>query len=207
MADLRVLVVAQDSLARAGLATLLREQRGCDVVGQIAADGGVSVGIEVYLPDAVVWDLGWDLASGLEQLSDLAESGPPVLGLVADAADAGQAWSAGARGILRRDSDAASLFAALQAVASGLGVFDPNFSGPGPPVENPILGQAPGLTPREQETLLLLADGLPNKTIASRLSISEHTVKFHVNSILSKLGAQSRTEAVARATRQGLIHL
>ena len=207
MADLRVLVVAQDSLARTGLATLLRQQRGCDVVGQIAADGEVSAGIEVYLPDAVVWDLGWDLASGLEQLSSLPESAPPVLALVADAADAPQAWSAGARGILRRDSDAATLFSALQAVASGLGVFDPNVPGLGPPVGNPVVGQTPGLTPREQETLLLLADGLPNKTIASRLSISEHTVKFHVNSILSKLGAQSRTEAVARATRLGLIHL
>lgn len=63
---------------------------------------------------------------------------------------------------------------------------------------------APDLTPRELEALRLLAEGLPNKTIASRLGISEHTAKFHVNSILSKLGAQSRTEAVTRATRLGL---
>ena len=63
------------------------------------------------------------------------------------------------------------------------------------------------LTPRELEVLALVADGLPNKAIAGRLGISDHTVKFHVNAILSKLGAQSRTEAVTRAMRMGLITL
>jgi DNA-binding NarL/FixJ family response regulator len=63
------------------------------------------------------------------------------------------------------------------------------------------------LTPRELEVINLIAEGLPNKTIAGRLGISEHTVKFHVNAILTKLGAQSRTEAVVRATRMGLIAL
>jgi two-component system nitrate/nitrite response regulator NarL len=70
---------------------------------------------------------------------------------------------------------------------------------PGLPVED--------LTPRELEVLQLLAEGLPNKAIGLRLSISEHTVKFHVNAILGKLGAQSRTDAVVRATRLGLIIL
>ncbi|MBI1880571.1 MAG: response regulator transcription factor, partial [Chloroflexi bacterium] len=63
------------------------------------------------------------------------------------------------------------------------------------------------LTPRELEVLQLLAEGLPNKAIARRLDISDHTVKFHVNAILSKLSAQSRTDAVVRATRLGLILL
>ena len=87
-------------------------------------------------------------------------------------------------------------------------MFDPDLTGvllpnaessPTPPVEN--------LTPRELEVLQLLAEGLPNKTIARRLEISEHTVKFHVNAIMSKLNAQSRTEAVVRATQLGLILL
>jgi DNA-binding NarL/FixJ family response regulator len=69
------------------------------------------------------------------------------------------------------------------------------------------MAAAEALTPREQEVLQLLAEGLPNKTIADSLHISEHTVKFHVNAILSKLGAQSRTEAVVRATRLGLLLL
>ena len=78
---------------------------------------------------------------------------------------------------------------------------------------NPMYGMphtcvaVPDLTPRERQALALLAEGLPNKTIASRMGISEHTVKFHVNSILGKLGAQSRTEAVTKATRLGLILL
>jgi two-component system, NarL family, nitrate/nitrite response regulator NarL len=63
------------------------------------------------------------------------------------------------------------------------------------------------LTPREVDVLRLLGEGLPNKAIARRLGISEHTVKFHVNAILGKLGASSRTEAVVRATRLGLILL
>ena len=61
------------------------------------------------------------------------------------------------------------------------------------------------LTPREQEVLQLLAQGLPNKLIATRLGISDHTAKFHVNGILGKLGAQSRTEALAQAARLGLV--
>ena len=63
------------------------------------------------------------------------------------------------------------------------------------------------LTPRELEVLHLLAEGLPNKTIARRLAISDHTVKFHVNALLGKLQAQSRTEAVVRASRAGLVVL
>ena len=68
-------------------------------------------------------------------------------------------------------------------------------------------GPASLLTPREQDVLLLLAEGLPNKGVASRLGVSEHTVKFHVNSIMGKLNAQSRTEAVTLATRLGLLPL
>jgi DNA-binding NarL/FixJ family response regulator len=63
------------------------------------------------------------------------------------------------------------------------------------------------LTPREQEVLELLAEGLSNRSIAARLAISEHTVKFHVSSICAKLGADNRTDAVRRAVRQGLITL
>lgn len=100
-----------------------------------------------------------------------------------------------------------TLFAALQAVAAGLSVFGSGLSDGGLPLRNESEGLIHELTPRELETLLLLADGLPNKTIAFRLSISEHTVKFHVNSILGKLGAQSRTEALTSATRMGIIHL
>ena len=72
---------------------------------------------------------------------------------------------------------------------------------PGTTVENDTL------TKRENEVLVLLADGLSNKEIAARLSISEHTAKFHVNSILQKMNAQKRVEAVVRAAKMGLINL
>ena len=71
----------------------------------------------------------------------------------------------------------------------------------------PEPGSASLFTPREQDVLKLLAEGLPNKGVASRLEVSEHTVKFHVNSIMGKLNAQSRTEAVILATRLGLLPL
>ena len=71
----------------------------------------------------------------------------------------------------------------------------------------PGIGASPLLTPREQDALRLLAEGLPNNGAASRLAVSEHTVKFHLNSIIGKLNAQSRTEAVTLSTRLGLLSL
>ncbi len=93
-------------------------------------------------------------------------------------------------------------------MSQGLVVIDPAF----PLAVVPARGEAADvaaeeLTPREVEVLQLLVEGLPNKQIAQRLSISEHTVKFHVDAILGKLGAHSRTEAVTRAARLGLIIL
>lgn len=94
------------------------------------------------------------------------------------------------------------------ALSQGLNALDPEV---GESVRLPSeAGQAAlaeGLTPREMEVLRLVADGLPNKEIARRLGVSEHTVKFHLNALMGKLGAQSRTEAVVTATRQGLIML
>jgi DNA-binding NarL/FixJ family response regulator len=100
------------------------------------------------------------------------------------------------------------MVAALTAVSEGLTVLDPSVAGVLSPAEElPPTALAEELTPRELEVLQLLAEGLSNKAIGYRLEISEHTVKFHVTAIMSKLGAQSRTDAVVRATRLGLIVL
>ena len=205
MNDLRVLVVSHDPLARAGLAALLEQQPGCDVVGRVADDEVHGPALEVYQPDVLVWDLGWNSVPGLERMGEIPEDAPPVLALVADETQADGARAAGARGVLLRGTDAGVMLPALTAVARGLVVLDPSLAARAttPRSSDP----APDLTPRERQALSLLAEGLPNKTIASRMGISEHTVKFHVNSILGKLGAQSRTEAVTRATRLGLILL
>lgn len=215
MPDLRVLVLADDPLARAGLAALLAEQPGCAVVGRASTAEDLAAVVAAYRPDAILWDAGPAPAVALEQLAASGDALPPVALLLAEAATAGEAWAAGARGLLRRDAEPPQIVAALTALALGLTVIDPEFALfvslpsarelPGPAeTPEPLLEE---LTPRELDVLRLLADGLPNKTIARRLGISEHTVKFHVNAILGKLGAASRTEAVVRATRLGLIWL
>ena len=156
-----------------------------------------------------MWDLGWDPAPALDHLADLRDAGLPIVALLLNEGQTAQVWAAGARGILRRDSSASVLGASINAVAEGLVVLDPELAAEVP--VSPDLGHAPppagDLTAREREVLGLVAEGLANKSIAQRLGISEHTVKFHMNAIMGKLGVQSRTEAVTRATRLGLIIL
>jgi DNA-binding NarL/FixJ family response regulator len=209
--DLRLLVVAGDPLARAGLAAGLAGQPGCVLVGQVSSGAGLAAQAEVYRPDVVLWDLGWDPAPDLEadlaEIEELDEAGLPVVALLADDAQAPEARAAGARGLLLRSASTEMMLASLQAASQGLVVFDPSLALDPSPSLDPSLAPAEALTPRETEVLQLLADGLTNKAIAQRLGISDHTVKFHVNAVLGKLGAQSRTEAVVRATRLGLLHL
>jgi len=99
------------------------------------------------------------------------------------------------------------LAAALHAVAAGLVALDPILAAAVRITPEIITPPGEDLTPREFEVLQLLAEGLTNKAIALRLGISANTVKFHINAILQKLSAQSRTEAVVRASRLGLIIL
>lgn len=157
--------------------------------------------------DALLADIDWDD----EELgiSDLLAELPPLL-LLVDAEDFGTAaLEAGARGVLVRDVGATEITAALTAIAAGLIVLDER-------IQLQLMPQTPSailpagmepLTPREIEVLELIACGEPNKGIARELNISEHTVKFHVGSILTKLAASSRSEALARAIGGGLISI
>jgi Response regulator containing a CheY-like receiver domain and an HTH DNA-binding domain len=111
--------------------------------------------------------------------------------------------SSKAGGMLSADASSEQIVHAIKSIASGLTVFDGALI-TRDTVENPAVEP---LTPRETEVLTLLADGLGNKEIAHRLNISEHTIKFHIRSILGKLGASSRTEAVSLGLRSGLIEL
>jgi DNA-binding NarL/FixJ family response regulator len=207
MPDLRILIVGDNPLARTGLAALLAGESGIAVVGQVVGGNDLLEDLDLYKPDIIVWDLGWEPSSALEHLSELKDGGTPVVALLTDTSHAPDAWNAGAVGLLLRDTHADELLAALDAVAQGLVVLDPQLAAALPKSEPPPEPPVETLTPRELEVLQLLAEGLPNKAIARRLNISEHTVKFHLNAIMSKLGAQSRTEAVVRATRLGLIIL
>ena len=209
--DPQLLIVSDNLLSRAGLTALL-EERGCLV---LAAVGGADLqgDIDQYDPDALVIDLGWDsepMHQGLIQL----EPDLPVLALVAveDAAALSPLLSAlrlfPQFALLRHDCDPDAIVAALDALAAGLSVLDPRLTASltaadRGSVDSPLNP----LTARESEVLQLLARGMTNRAIALELSITQHTVKFHVNSIMSKLDAQSRTEAVVRATRLGLIAL
>lgn len=208
MNALRILIVAGDPLARAALAALLAEQSALRVVGQVAGDAVDPPTLETFAADVILWDLGWSSASDLDRLVDLPQESPPVVALLSPAVHPAEVWAAGVRGMLSRETDAPGLQSALIAAAQGLTVFAPEAIADLVPSSEELSAQPAGeLTPREMQVLHLLAEGLPNKSIAVRLSISEHTVKFHVNSLMGKLGAQSRTDAVMRATRAGLIIL
>lgn len=209
MNALRVLVCGPELLARVGLAALVASSPEITVVGQIAPAEMPVERLTVYRPDVILWDLGWELPAQLAQLTDVTESGYRVVVLLPEPEAARVVRPSGVQGMLLRTSDAPTLTAGLRAVACGLTVLDPElaallFATVG---NTEDFANSEPLTPREQEVLQALAQGLSNKLIARQLEISEHTVKFHVNAILGKLGAQSRTEAVVRATRAGLILL
>jgi DNA-binding NarL/FixJ family response regulator len=144
--------------------------------------------------------------SGLESLL----TSDPAIEIVHDAAEAdvivGESPRSGTRGTLSQDATPAQIVAAVYAAAAGLIVM-PAEEGMAFLPHSPVEELAEALTPREMDVLEMLAEGLSNKMIAHRLSISDHTAKFHVNSILAKLNAGTRTEAVTRGIRLGLIKL
>jgi DNA-binding NarL/FixJ family response regulator len=214
MPDLRVLVIASNPLARAGLSALLADQPGLNIVGQ--AEHDVLDTLDIYRPDVTLWDMGWEPLTYLDRLRDLRDARQPIVALLANVTNAIESTaallSAGVRGLLLQNSNGDVLAAALNAVTRGMTVIASAIADSAL-VDTLRLSAgndraAPdALTPRELEVINLIAEGLPNKIIANQLNISEHTVKFHVNAILTKLGAQSRTEAVVRATRLGYITL
>ncbi len=207
---LRVLIVADDPLARAGVAALLAAEPQVTVSGSTGSDEEPAVAQAAFAPDIVIWDLGWDAAARIDALSRFCdECDLPVLALVADGRLAADVRAAGGRGLLNRSASGAQLAAAAVALAHDLLVFADELLPVGAIAVQPggesLMFEA--LSARELDVLHDLAEGLSNKQIARSLSISEHTVKFHINAILGKLGAQSRTEAVVRATRAGIILL
>ncbi len=215
---IRVLVLAAYPAVRAGLGALLNQDPDLQPVEPVIprstlrhqagdeATGAIGLGAE---PDVIVADLAGLLDGSADDLTDAYPRVPLVL-LGADPASDGPGLTAGPIAYLAPDADALTLAAAVRGVALGLTVVDPDltlaagFHAHGAP--QPVaVGAGEPLTAREREVLSLVADGLPNKAIARELGISEHTAKFHVGSLLAKLGAGSRTEAVTLATRRGLL--
>jgi DNA-binding NarL/FixJ family response regulator len=205
---IRTLVSASSELARAGLAAIVRGDSRLALVAE-ASPGELATGLATFAPDVLLEDLD------LERTPALV----PSVALVDDprAAWAGDRLDRAERGphaILARDASAGEITAAIVAVAAGLVAVQPRALAletegvTRSAAEEPRGGPAvEPLTARERGVLDELARGVPNKTIAARLGISEHTVKFHVASIFAKLAVSSRTEAVAQGVRLGLIML
>lgn len=214
---IRILIVAPYAFLRAGLEALLAEEAQCRVVGAASGSGELESLLADTRPDVILVDSEEDkdefarilgLAVGAEVgIALLGEEPEFVARLLSSEATA---WA-----YLRREAEGAEIASALQAVASGLVVLDRAFTEHlrvDAVVEtNPVLPVSllsrETLTSRERQVLELMAEGLANKQIAARLAISLHTVKFHVASILAKLGAASRTEAVTLGARNGMVTL
>ncbi len=194
---IKVALLTDDPLLRAGLSSLLAQVGSIDVVDRDAAE-------------VALWDAGVDADKTLARLGELRTLEIPAVAVVRDPAHVGPALAAGARGVVMRDQVGPGIRAALAAVRSGLTVMDSELAVtllPVPPVREHTPKGRGELTEREKQVVQLLSEGLSNKLIADRLGISDHTAKFHVNGVMMKLGSSTRTEAVVEAVRRGLIRL
>lgn len=205
---IRVLIKASSPIVKAGLETLLRSHPELRVIDQPANELGSSDGILTDSQPDVVLVQSDSIEVPAEVLDD-SIGGVPVILLIPELSTiSDEALRHGVRAVLSSNATGSQIAAAVEAVAVGLGVFDP---GPveqfsplhrmhGPPAPLPE-----SLTAREIEVLRAMAEGLANKEIAGRLDISENTIKFHVASVMGKLGAGSRTEAVMLGIRHGIV--
>jgi two-component system, NarL family, nitrate/nitrite response regulator NarL len=205
--EVAVVVIAPYPSLRAGLRAMAEQTPGITVVAE-AVDDDLEI---AYTPDAFIIDVDPDHTAITTRIDDrypgtaflLLVDTPAVFRRVGGRPE-------GATAVLLKDADAAQIGAALLAAVQGLVVLDPEIARqttPQPASYAATDGADDALTERERQVLELLALGLPNKTIAVELGISEHTAKFHVGTIMSKLGAASRTEAVAIAARRGVLVL
>jgi DNA-binding NarL/FixJ family response regulator len=211
---IRVFLIAASPLARAALQNRFKGQ-GVKLVGSAAAVDVLSGDLSNTRADVLLVDAEGESPEAL--IESLTESGLaadiPIVVLIeaASAAASAQGLQAGIRAVLPREISTDQLAAALQAAAAGLVVLHsaeiPVAFPSGAPASQSLAELPEPLTRREREVLQMLAAGLANKEIAARLNISDHTAKFHVASILGKLGAASRAEAVSIGMRNGLILL
>ncbi|MGD8823200.1 MAG: response regulator transcription factor [Anaerolineales bacterium] len=202
--SIRILILGPDSLARASLEKAIADMQGLHVAGVADLDDDLEAAIKAFQPEVIVAEVDWEAASSSQGQQRLSELEIPLLLLSdpeLDLRGIGDGW-------LARDSRPAQIRAAIQAIACELVVYDKNVlddSETRQSRSNDSLVDP--LTERELEVLQLMAEGQTNRSIAFQLGISEYTVKFHVNAILKKLDAQSRTEASIKAARLGVIML
>jgi DNA-binding NarL/FixJ family response regulator len=205
-----VLVAARDPAARARLEGVLAVDRGR--LRLVAGPSGAPLARQVAAtqPDVVLLDLADARIAPI--VAALGDGARAALVVLADAPARALREAAASRDLIRavlpRDATAAEIRAAIEAVVAGLVALHPDALDAATATRLPAAVRvAPDqpLTDREMEVLGMMADGLGNKIIAARLGISTHTAKFHVASIMAKLGAGSRTEAVTIGMRRGLV--
>ena len=205
---IRLLIAAPSAIVRAGLESVGAQGHGIEVVGASGLTG-LSAAIDRHQPDVVLAAVEAHHDEPPEDLIALAarDGAPAMVVLAPDLQSTwtGEALRSGIRAVLPGDLGPREILAAVEAAAAGLVVLHPQDI-PALVTERPLpTAQTQTLTPREIQVLAMLAEGHGNKTIAWKLGISEHTAKFHVASILSKLNAGTRTEAVTLGIRRGLI--
>jgi DNA-binding NarL/FixJ family response regulator len=208
---IRILIADDHPVVRDGLQAILSTQPDFVVVGEAATGPDTVRQVAALRPNVVLLDLEMPELDGVETLHHLRHTSPEARVLVFTAFDTDErivaAVRAGAQGYLLKGAPRAELFDAVRVVHAGGSLLQPI-------VASKLLRQvsqeppAPDvLTPREYDVLRLLARGLQNKEIAAELGVTERTVKFHIGSVLRKLGAGNRTEALAIAAQQGLIRM
>jgi DNA-binding NarL/FixJ family response regulator len=214
---LRVVVADDQTIVREGLVTLLGLMPDIDVVAA-ATDGEQAVALTAeHDPDVVLMDLGMPRLDGVGATTRIRKDHPRtqvvVLTTFADDDAIITALQAGAIGFLTKDAGRVEIARALHTAAAGQAVLDPQAYGrllarattplhttpPPPPTVLPD-----GLTAREAEVLILIADGLTNSQIADRLYVSEATIKTHINHIFTKASLRDRAQAVAYAHHHNL---
>jgi DNA-binding NarL/FixJ family response regulator len=201
-----IFVVADQALVAARLETVVREIASARVVivtarelTSLAAEPGPAIVILAMAAPSI--------ARTLAMLRGIGRTLPTiVLTSMPHEAWTARARRDGVRAVLRLDATAEELTAAIAATRAGLLALHPDAVGAAAPTAATAVAPM-ALTPREHDVLEMMAEGMSNRAIALRLKISRHTVKFHVASVLTKLGARSRTEAVTAGVRQGLISL
>jgi NarL family two-component system response regulator YdfI len=213
---IRVLLAAASTVRRAGLEALIKKAPQLQLSASLQGSLAVAQYASQLQPDVLLLDLDNEVRSLNSPTSPALPRIPTSLPTVALIDEPSADWTAhalrsGVRAILPRDSDIEDILAAIHAAHAGLVLLDPD-------VTQDLVSRVPApaapreagfdeLTSREIEVLRMLADGSGNREIASRLGISDHTVKFHISSILDKLGAATRTEAVTMGIRMGIILL
>ena len=215
MRKLRIVLADDHIVMRTGLRALLERQPNLEVVGE-SENGRETVALATSLrPDVVVMDVGMPVLNGIEATRTIVTQRPAtavvILSMHADESYVMRALKAGARGYLLKDSGAADLISAIQAVSQNKSFFSPKVSRILAEDYIRVLKQKGAvdsydlLTSREREILQLLAEGRANKEVATDLNISPYTVETHRKHILEKLNLHNPAELILYAVRKGII--